>query len=74
MVRFGLGRRRGRGSQEFGFVHPLLSLRSRAPSLRKKRRALFFWVPASAGMTGVVHTSPLQSEGEVLAVVFWRLF
>ena len=34
MVRFGLGRRRGRGSQEFGFVHPLRASHA-SPSLRE---------------------------------------
>ena len=34
----------------------------------------FLWIPASAGMAAVVHPSPSLREGEVLAVVFWRLF
>ena len=34
----------------------------------------FLWIPASAGMTAVVHPSPSLREEEVLAVVFWRLF
>ena len=76
MVRFGLGRRRGRGSQGLDSCIPCV-LRTRPLRCAKGRKMAcfaFLWIPASAGMTAVVHPSPSQSEGEVLAVVFWRLF